>query len=74
MSALSGGPMLEADFELIIKQCDELEIEWEDNRHKNGAFWVMLPDRSSNRSFVTFLEMKGFNFSPNNKGFWYKPR
>lgn len=66
--------MLEADFKLIVKQCDELGIEWEDNRHKTGAFWVMLPDRTSNKPFSNILEKIGFNFNPKNQGFWYKPR
>lgn len=74
MSALTGGPLLETDFKLIARQCDELAIEWEDNRHKNGAFWVMLPDRTSNKTFSTILEKIGFSFSPKSQGFWYKPR
>lgn len=73
-SALTGGPLLEADFKLLAKQCEELGIDWEDNRHKNGAFWVMLPDRTSNKTFSTFLEKIGFSFSPKSQGFWYKPR
>jgi hypothetical protein len=74
MSALTGGPLLEADFRLIVKQCDELGIDWEDNRSKNGAFWVMLPDRTSNKTFSALLEKIGFSFSPKGEGFWYKPR
>lgn len=74
ISALTGGPLLEADFKLVAKQCEELGIDWEDNRHKNGAFWVMLPDRTSNKTFSTFLEKIGFSFSPKSQGFWYKPK
>lgn len=74
VSALGGGPLLETDLQLIVKQCEELGIEWEDNLRKNGAFWVMLPNRTSNKTFSTLLEKMGFNFSPNNQGFWYKPK
>ena len=72
ISALTGGVVLESDFKLIVKQCEELGIEWEDNRKTGGAFWVMLPDRTSHKSLSTMLEKMGFNFSPQSKGFWYK--
>ena len=71
-SAMSGGPFLESDFEFISSQCEIFGIEVEDNRRKNGAFWVMVPDRTSRKAFTETLERMGFNFAPNSKGFWYK--
>lgn len=74
VSALSGGPLLDTHLKLIAKRCDSLGIEWEDNLKKNGAFWVMLPDRTSHKGFSSMLEKIGFNFSPKSGGFWYKPK
>ena len=72
LSATSGGPLQDSDFEFIKAQCDIKDIEWEDNRHKRGAFWVMVPDRTSSKVFTDTLERVGFNFARNSKGFWYK--
>lgn len=72
--ALSGGPLTESDFEFLMSKCEDLGVEWEDNRKKNGAFWVMVPDRVSDKIFTDTLERIGFNFAPNSKGFWYKRR
>lgn len=72
LSATSGGPLQDSDFEFIKAQCDVKGIEWEDNRHKRGAFWVMVPDRASSKTFTDTLERIGFNFAPSSKGFWYK--
>ncbi len=74
LSATSGGPLQDSDFEFIKAQCDVKGIEWEDNRHKLGAFWVMVPDRTSSKTFTDTLERVGFNFARNSKGFWYKPK
>jgi hypothetical protein len=71
-SAMSGGPLLESDFEFIVAQCKRFGIDWQDNRAKAGAFWVMVPDRSSSKVFTDTLEQLGFNFAPSSKGFWYK--
>ena len=72
ISATSGRALLDSDIEFIKTQCDVKGIEWEDNRHKQGAFWVMVPDRTSNKTFTDTLEDVGFKFAPNSKGFWYK--
>lgn len=72
LSATNGGPLQDSDFEFIKAQCDVKGIEWEDNRHKQGAFWVMVPDRTSSKTFADTLERVGFKFAPNSKGFWYK--
>jgi hypothetical protein len=71
-SATSGGPLQDSDFEFIKAQCDVKRIEWEDNRHKHGAFWVMVPDRTSSKTFTDTLERVGFKFAPSSGGFWYK--
>lgn len=71
-SAMSGGPLLETDFEFITAQCKPFGIECEDNRRKGGAFWVMVPDRTSRKTFTDTLERIGFNFASSSKGFWYK--
>jgi hypothetical protein len=74
LSATSGGPLQDSDFEFIKAQCDVKGIEWEDNRHKRGAFWVMVQDRAASKTFTDTLERIGFNFAPSSKGFWYKPK
>jgi hypothetical protein len=71
-SAMSGGLLLESDFEFISSQCKLFGIEVEDNRRKSGAFWVMVPDRTSRKAFTDTLERLGFKFAPSSKGFWYK--
>lgn len=72
LSATSGGPLQDSDFEFIKAQCEVKGIDCEDNRHKRGAFWVMVPDRTSSKTFTDTLERVGFNFAPKSKGFWYK--
>lgn len=71
-SAMSGGPLMESDFEFIRYQGESLGIEIDDNRRKGGSFWVMVPDRTSRKEFTDTLERLGFNFAPKSKGFWYK--
>jgi hypothetical protein len=73
-SALSGGLLLDTDFEFIKSQCGQFGVEVEDNRHKRGAFWVMVPDRTSRKMFTESLERLGFKFAPTSRGFWYKQK
>jgi hypothetical protein len=46
-------------------------VEWEDNRPKKGAFWVLMPDRKMHLGFATLLESLGFQYKPGH-GFWIK--
>lgn len=63
--------LTEADFTKVRERCVQHGVEWEDNRPKKGAFWVLLPDRKKHPGFAALLDSYGFFYSPG-KGFWFK--
>jgi len=59
------------NIDIIRAKCVERGIEWEDNRKKKGAFWVLMPDRNKDPGFVKLLETLGFRHTAG-QGFWIK--
>lgn len=59
------------DFETICKLCAQHGVEWEDNRPKNGALWILMPNPQRHPNFVKRLEAHGFRFKQGT-GFWLK--
>ena len=57
----------------IKERCDHHGIEWEDNRAKGGAFWVLLPDRMKNPVLAKLLDLQGFAYG-GGRGFWIKDK
>jgi hypothetical protein len=51
--------------------CIQHGVEWENNLSKNGAFWVLIPDRYRRVGFSALLERYGFRYAEG-KGFWSK--
>jgi hypothetical protein len=51
--------------------CEQRGVEWEDNRAKGGALWVLIPDRSKHLSIALLLNQWGFHHSAG-KGYWFK--
>ncbi|KRD25372.1 hypothetical protein ASE39_22645 [Acidovorax sp. Root267] len=46
-------------------------VEWEDNRHKGGALWALIPDKNQKPSVAMVLELFRFRFTEG-KGYWLK--
>ncbi len=46
-------------------------VEWEDNRHKGGALWALIPEKNQNPSVAMVLELFRFRFTEG-KGYWLK--
>lgn len=46
-------------------------VEWEDNRHKGGALWVLIPDKNQKPNVGVVLELFRFRFAEG-KGYWLK--
>lgn len=61
----------QGNFDTIKLLCIQHRVEWENNLSKNGALWVLIPDRSKYVGFASLLERYGFRYS-NGKGFWIK--
>lgn len=59
------------DFINLRAMCRQHKIEWEDNRPKRGALWVLLADRSQKPGLVAILDQHGFHYAEG-KGFWRK--
>lgn len=55
----------------VRTKCVQHGIEWEDNRSKKGAFWVLMPDRNKHVEFVKLLDSLGFRYTPG-QGYWIK--
>lgn len=58
-------------FAIVKGRCEQFGIEWEDNRPKKGALWVLLPDRTKRPGFSALLDRFGFRYTAG-KGFWLK--
>ncbi len=52
------------ELRMISLMCIQKGIEWEDNRAKNGALWVLLTDRGRFPDLTRRLENAGFVFKP----------
>jgi len=46
-------------------------VEWEDNRSKQGAFWVLIPNRFEYRELSKLLATMGFQYKAG-QGYWIK--
>ncbi|CAG9183926.1 EH signature domain-containing protein [Cupriavidus respiraculi] len=67
----SASTLSDRDFASLVEVCRRLGIEWEDNRGKGGALWVLLPDPSGRPQLVARLEAIGFRHKPGT-GYWMK--
>lgn len=58
-------------FNSIQLLCQQHGVEWENNLPKNGALWVLIPDRRQRVGFSSVLDRYGFRYTEG-KGFWIK--
>ncbi|MEO5606090.1 MAG: EH signature domain-containing protein [Polaromonas sp.] len=61
----------ESDFTTVCTLCAQHGIEWDDNRPKRGALWILLPNRKKRPAFSSLLDRYGFRYTEG-KGFWLK--
>lgn len=62
----------DTEFKHICHMCEMRGIEWEDNRSKGGALWLLVPKCEGLRSeFASLLEQYKFQYAEG-KGFWRK--
>lgn len=66
-SSTNSDPVISA----VKLSCEKYGVMCEDNRHKGGAFWVLMPDRRHRLGFSMLLESQGFKYAEG-KGFWIK--
>jgi hypothetical protein len=59
------------DQDVIWQLCKQNNIQWEDNRPKQGALWVLIPDRNKRPGLAALLDRGGFRYA-HGKGFWLK--
>lgn len=61
----------QSDFNTVRGMCVQHGIEWEDNKAKKGALWVLITDRKKLIAFSSLLDRYGFRYIEG-KGFWLK--
>ena len=71
--SIPGGSLGPAALVAIQTQCKRLGVSWEDNRSKNGALWLLIPERRKHRELAVMLESCGFKHVKG-RGFWFKGR
>jgi hypothetical protein len=52
------------NIDTLRAKCVQHGVEWEDNRPKKGAFWVLMPDRNKHPGFAKLLDALGFDYMP----------
>lgn len=56
-------------FDNLRARCVQHGLQWEDNRPKGGALWVLMPDRKRYLGFSALLDNYGFRYKEG-RGFW----
>lgn len=64
-------PGTKFNIDAVRAKCVQHGVEWEDNRSKKGAFWVLMPDRKKHLGFAKLLELLGFRYAVG-QGYWIK--
>lgn len=70
-SSTGKGRISELELKRLQILLEKNSIEWMDNRSKGGNFWVFLPDRKTNATVTSVLDLYRFEFK-DGKGFWLK--
>ena len=58
-------------FEQLKRLFAKHKVEWEDNRAKGGALWVLIPNRNQHPAVRDVLSLHAFRFVEG-KGYWLK--
>ena len=64
-------PKTQEIINIIQFMCQQHGVEWENNLPKNGALWVLIPDRRKHVALASVLDRYGFRYAEG-KGFWIK--
>lgn len=59
------------EFEQLQRMFTKHGVEWEDNRHKGGALWVLIPNKNQKPIVTSVLDLYRFRFAEG-KGYWLK--
>lgn len=59
------------EFEQLQRMFTKHGVEWEDNRHKGGALWVLIPNKTQKPIVRSVLNLYRFRFTEG-KGYWLK--
>lgn len=59
------------EFEQLQRLFTKHGVEWEDNRHKGGALWVLIPNKNQKPIVTSVLDLYRFRFTEG-KGYWIK--
>ncbi len=59
------------EFVQVQRLLKEMGVEWEDNRPKGGALWVLIPDEHQQPRVTAVLQLYGFRFTAG-RGYWLK--
>jgi hypothetical protein len=72
-SRSSGGKqrLTAIEFSQLQHMFSKHDVKWEDNRHKGGALWVLIPDKNLKPIVASVLDLYRFRFDEG-KGFWLK--
>lgn len=71
--AVAGNRLSDLEFEQLKRVFARYEVEWEDNRSKGGALWVLIPDGTVKPHVIPVLQLYGFRHFEG-KGYWLKDR
>lgn len=61
----------QVEFDSIVAKCKKQKIAWKDNRSKDGALWILIPDRATHSALALLLDIHGFHYKAG-KGFWFE--
>lgn len=59
------------EFAQLQRLLKDTGVEWEDNRPKGGALWVLIPDEHQHPRVTAALQRYGFRFTAG-RGYWLK--
>lgn len=63
--------MSDMEFAHLKRLLNETGVEWEDNRPKGGALWVLIADEHQHPRVTAVLQLYGFRFTAG-RGYWLK--
>lgn len=61
----------QVEFDLIAARCEKEQVAWKDHRSKDGALWILMPDRAMHSALALLLDIHGFHYKAG-KGFWFE--
>lgn len=67
----SRGRLSDMEFAQLQRLLKETGVEWEDNRPKGGALWVLIPEEHQQTRVTAVLQLYGFRFTAG-RGYWLK--